>query len=246
MTCRTARVLLAEAALAAPGGGLPPALAAHLAGCPTCTAELAALRATVAALDAARPVVAARADVWARLVPALDAVDAARERRRTWFPFAAHPFRLAAAAATVLLAAAVALIATRERPAAPLEATAATAAAPLDTRLAEYLRRSTPLLVALANRDEAASAAAIDAVAERRLARELAGDGRALAADLRDARRTRDTALIGDIVVLCMQLGNTPGSRYRAGVALARAGIERRDLLFALSVQELRRPGTTV
>jgi hypothetical protein len=246
MTCRTALDLLAEAALAAPGSELPAGLAEHLEHCPACAAELAAPRATVAALDAARPVVAAQADVWARLVPALDAVDAARARRRAWLPFAVPPLRLAAKAATVLLAAAGALIATRERPTAPPVATAAAAAAPLDTRLAEYLQRSTPLLVALANRDEAASAAAFDAVAERRLARELAGDGRALAAELRDARRARDTQLVGEIVVLCMQIGNTPGNRYRASVALAREGIERRDLLFALSVQELRRSGATV
>ena len=246
MTCRTATDLLADAALAAPGATLPAGLADHLEQCPACAAELAALRATVALLDGARPAPAARSDAWARLAPALDAIDAERERRRVWWPFAVRPLRVAAAAATLAVAAVAVLVATREHPVVTPATTAITAAAPLDTRLELYLRRSQPLLVALANRDAEASAAAFDAVAERRLARELARDGRALATELRGARRTRDTALVGDIVVLCMQLGNTPGNRYRASVALAREGIEQRDLLFALSVQELRRSGATV
>ena len=243
MRCRSAIEELAAAALAAPGSELPAGLANHLEHCPACAAELTAMRATLDLLDRARPASAARPDAWARLVPALNAIDAERDRRRSWWPFAVAPLRLAAAAATLLLAVAAALLVTRERATAPPAAPVLAAAAPLDARLEIYLQRSTPLLVALANRDADASAAAFDAVAERRLARELARDGRALAAELRGARRTRDTALIGDIVVLCMQLGNTPGSRYRASVALAREGIERRGLLFALSVQELRRPG---
>jgi len=246
VSCREHHERLAEAALAAPAAELPAALAAHLERCPACAAELAALRATVAAVAAARPAAAARPDPWARLVPALDAVDAARARRRAWWPFAAPPLRVAAALATLVVAAGAAVIALRGRPAPPAAATATAAAAPLDARLDAYLQRSTPLLVALANRDATASAAAFDAVAERRLARALARDGRALAAELRDARRTRETALVGDIVVLCMQLGNSPGNRYRASVALAREGIERRGLLFALSAQELRRSGRTV
>jgi len=242
MSCRAVRPLLAEAALASPDAATPAELARHLEHCPACTAELAALRAAVTVLDTARPLPRPPSDVWARLAPALDAADAARAQRLAWWRLAPLPVRLAAAAVLAVAVASTTMLLTRRQ--APAPESQAAAAAPLDEEVRRYLERATPLLVALANRDAGASPAAFDAVAERRAARALAEDGRALAAALREARHARDGALVSDIVVLCMQLGNSSGARYGASVALARDGIARRDLLFALSVRELRRAET--
>ncbi len=245
MSCRRFRPLLAEAALDALRPEAAHDLAAHLERCEECAAELAGIRAALALVDRSRPQPAPRTDVWARLEPALDAIEAERQRVPWWRVLTAHPARLALAAAALLLAGGLGLLVALHHPSAPANIAPAGAetGASVEERLEGYLQRSTPLLVALANRDAGAAAEAFDGAAERRLARALARDGHALAGDLRQARRSRDTALVGDLVVLFMQIGNTPGERYRSTVALARETIARQELLFALSVQELRRAG---
>ncbi|RMH03941.1 MAG: zf-HC2 domain-containing protein, partial [Planctomycetota bacterium] len=86
VNCRTALRLLPLHA----GGDLSAARVAdlelHLAGCPTCAAELAVWMRLRGVLAAAAPGPGeAAAGLWGALEPRLDAVDASRRLRRPWY-----------------------------------------------------------------------------------------------------------------------------------------------------------------
>lgn len=81
LTCRRAEELLAAATVAPLPARQARQLAAHLAGCPACRAEQAALERTVGLLAEA-PLPAGRPDLWAAVAARLDAERAPAPARR--------------------------------------------------------------------------------------------------------------------------------------------------------------------
>lgn len=232
--CRKWRGRLVEAVY----GELDPArrraLDDHLAACPRCADELAALEATAAQVAAALPP-RPRIDAWSRLRPALDARD---EKPRP--ALLRLPYPAAAALATALVVAGVGLGVLLRPPLPPPEATAAASAVDVDAELARYLERATPLLLAIANRG-GASAASFDPAVERQLAARLADDAAALRRELAAAGTRRRAALVGDLEVVFLQIANLPEGEYAGGIEMVRTTIDDRALLFQLSVEEMRR-----
>ncbi len=245
MRCHTARGLLAEALAGELGAVRRDEVAAHTASCPDCAAEHAALEATLALLAESRPAASRRGDVWARLEPALDAIDAERAARAGRWSLRWPVLVPVTAAAIVLLSVALGVWLTMDdSPVAPQPRLARRGDDVLETRVVRYVERAKPLLYSLANRDAAGtSLAAFDLAAERRLARELALEGRTLGPALASAGLRHERALVGDLEVVFMHVANTPERRYRSGLGLVQDTITRRAILLEVGLQDLRRAG---
>lgn len=247
MRCGAARALLAESLAGELDAARRDELAVHTARCAGCAAERASLEATLALLAENRPPVPPRTDPWARLEPALDAVDAERVARAARWSLRWPVLVSLAAAAIVLLSVALGVWLTiDDSPVAPQPrlARAGDGDGVLETRVVRYVERAKPLLYSLANRDAAgASLAAFDLPAERRLARELAREGRTLGPALASAGLRHERALVGDLEVVFMHVANTPERRYRSGLGLVQDTITRRAILLEVGLQDLRRAG---
>ncbi len=255
MRCRECRDLFAESLFASD----PQRVAAkrqavedHLAECRSCAKELSGLISTdeLLARHGHRRALPSRvAFVWSRLAPHLDEIDAAPGKRWTSL-FAIPSLRLAAAAAAGLVAI-VGLWLASSQPSQPsqslpapqavvIPATVVEPEALLDEQLDRYLRRTKPLLLALANREPGAPVA-FDSAFEQDLAARLAHEGAQLRHALGDVHQRREKALVGSLQVLFMQAANLPANDYPSGLPLLRASIEQKSLLFKLGLYELRR-----
>ncbi len=111
-----------------------------------------------------------------------------------------------------------------------------------DRRLSEYFKRSKTLLVGVSNIDPA-EGQSIDLGAERRISRSLLQEARYLRTGPVDPRAYR---LLRDLDQIMIGLANSDaGSAYPA-VDMIRNGIENKNLLFKLRMQETRQYRTPV
>ncbi|HAZ64294.1 MAG TPA: hypothetical protein DCZ72_11885 [Armatimonadetes bacterium] len=102
LTCRRAEQLLAAATVAPLSVRQARQLAAHLAGCPACRAEQAALERTVGLLAEA-PLPAGRPDLWDAIAARLDAAHAPARRAPLRLGWALGGFGALVATAALLL-----------------------------------------------------------------------------------------------------------------------------------------------
>jgi len=231
MTCRRYQDQMAERLAGAAAADAD--FDAHLARCADCATEYRELQETLALAARERPPVDPGPrlnEFWARLEPALDEVDRERTRRRGW----GWPVWGALAAAAVLALALIGLNRGTETPPEPAEPA-------VDDRLTAFFDRAEPFLlslvnVAVAEDDELlGETVARDRVHAARLADE--------AGALQDALQTAPLGqrhLLGDIELLMLQVANLRESDYPSGVALVRNFMDRRIILFKLSLIESR------
>ena len=236
--CRSWRDHLVEAVFGELEGERRRDFEAHLETCPACRSELEGFEATTARIAEAMPPRPRTGDVdlWHRIAPELDAPERPPRPRGLVLGYGA-----AAALATVLLAVGLGLgfwLKTPTTSPAPIAAVEDSAS---DVELARFLERSTPLLLAVANRRfGGAELASFDPAVERRLAERLAADAGELALKLDDTGRRRQADLLRDLEVVFLQLANLPEREYRHGIEMVQSTIEDRALLFQLSVEEMR------
>ncbi len=246
--CRKWRDPLVEAVFGELTGQRRRDFETHLAACEGCRAQLAAFEKTTTQVRAAMPPRPGdgELDLWRRLSPELDTIDSARQVRSRGLRLG-YPAAAALAAALLMLGLGLGLFVR-----APIEVATSPAVAGHRTTAAEvgfarFLERSTPLLLAVANRQVGGTASAntatvsYDTATERRLAERLAGDAATLADDLEDQGFERQADLLRDLEVVFLQLSNLPEQQYRHGLAMVQATLESRALLFQLSVEEMRR-----
>ncbi|MEM6797114.1 MAG: zf-HC2 domain-containing protein [Acidobacteriota bacterium] len=248
--CRAWRSHLVEAVYEEISGARRQELDRHLERCAGCRRELAELRAVSRRMAAAaEELQSAEVDLWSRLAPRLDAPE-----RHPWFTLRPATVALLAAALFAVGVGVGLLLRPQQAPTiargtdpSGSAQLASAERADLDEEFARYLERSTPLLLAVANRsvpaapDGGAAAAGLDAALERRAASRLAQEGESLAARLEADGRSRQAQLTAEIGTLFLQLSNLSSLEYQRGLAMVQATMEKRALLFQLSVEEIRR-----
>ena len=244
--CRKWRDHLVEAVCGELAGQRRRELETHLESCSRCRAQLAGFERATARVAAAlppRPRPGA-IDLWPRIAAALDEED----RRRSSPASQPRPLVLGYGAAAAFAGALLLLglgLGVWLRAPAPVPAPGPDIAGAdnhPEAGFARFLERSTPLLLAVANRRLGGpEAASFDAAAERRLAESLAKEALDLAAALEDAGLRRQAALLRELEIVFLQLSNLPEPQYRHGLAMVQATLESRALLFQLSVEEMRR-----
>ncbi len=207
----------------------------HLAGCGECAREFRELRETIALATREKPRIDTESrlrDFWPKLEPALDQVDRERRRRRGW---------VRPAWAALAAAAALALLFTpalrwdgpnRTKPEDPASA--------VDARMTAYLDRVEPFLLSLVNVTIAEDDEQLDETIadERARAARLADEATALQTTLAHTAPLSQRHLLGDIELLLLQVANLRESEYRHGLEMVRAFMERRIILFKLSLLE--------
>ena len=240
MSCSQWRDLLLDAAC----GELPVEsrqdLDSHLATCPACVAELADLKATLGTVAAAMPARPApgELDAWPRVAAVLD-----RPRRGSRLTLG---YPLAAVAACALLALGIGLGRWLQPTPSPHDGIVAGSPDSPAAEVSEYsrfLERATPLLLAVANRGNGATAnlVSFDAGTEQALAAALAAEARELGETLAVEGRSREAKLVENLEIVFLQMANAPQDDYTGSLDLVQTTIEQRAILFQLTVEEMRR-----
>ena len=220
----------------------------HLATCPRCSAQLAGFEATAERFAAAlpNPRSAGGIDTWRHIAPEIEAIDRRRRTTRRGGPGLGglrldYPAAASSAAGLLLLGLALGFL-VRAPDGSPKPSPVGAQQVEVELGFARFLERSTPLLLAIANRRVGgAELASFDPAAERLLADRLAVEAADLAAELDEQGLRRQADLLSDLEVVFLQLANLPEQQYSNGLAMVQATLESRALLFQLSVEEMRR-----
>jgi hypothetical protein len=240
-------------------GDAPPAEAerilAHTTMCPSCAADLEAIREVIAAFPrpATPPSTARDEAFWKALANEVEgtlgsALPAPRSlpsilRNAVDAFVSVNRVRLLAGAGTLALATAVILLLWRETPvpngsASPPEPVPAHIVAGIPVqeaslRMNNYLKKSRVLLVGITNMKT--DGPGMDLSAERKQSRALLHEARFLRAQALDARSAK---LIGDLDRILIELANIEERDDLPDVELIRTGIRRENLLFKIRMTE--------
>lgn len=144
---------------------------------------------------------------------------------RTFFPSSVEPARLTKAAAPGGHSA------LETRPASPL----------LAERASRYLRRSRVLLLAVVNSDpRAGESFSLNLPLQKKVSNELAGEAAVLRKELGSSDR-RLERLVSDLEMILLQIANLKSDSDVSAVEIIKAGVESRDILFKINLNEVRR-----
>ena len=256
--CHAYEPLLAEHLFGELDSASRQRLAAHLAGCPACRAELAELEAAVE-VAAAAPRPEPDAAYW-RGYDARLAARLAREDRPAWparlaawwrqsIPAPAPAWHLQLAGAVALLVVGVGLGWLLFAPSAdesPRFAGVAPAmpveAAALEARTERYLERSKVLLLGLVNMEPgAAGDAPLDLSRRQAVARSLVAEADTLRGALSPKQYRALLALLDDLEVILVQIANLEAGYDVPAIEMVQRGVERRGLLLKIDLTALSR-----
>jgi len=236
-------------------GDAPPAVTervhAHAAVCPSCAADMEAIRAAVAAFPrpALSPSDARDAAFWTvlaneiegaiRSAPPAPRALSARLRDGMDLFVSVNRSRLLAATGALALASAALLLLWREAPAPEnsarvAETAPANIALPVASiRMNDYLKKSRVLLVGITNMKT--EGPDMDLSAERKQSRALIHEARYLRTQRLDARSAK---LIGDLDRILIELANVEERDDLPDVEVIRTGIRKENLLFKIRMTE--------
>lgn len=117
----------------------------------------------------------------------------------------------------------------------------AATAAPLSLRASRYLKRSRVLLLAIVNADlQTEEFFSLSLPLQKRTSEQLVSEAAALKKDLGSADR-RLERLVTDLETILLQIANLRPEPDAAAVEFIREGIETRDILFKINLNEARR-----
>ena len=117
----------------------------------------------------------------------------------------------------------------------------ASSAGDLALRTSRYFERSKVILLALVNFDPGKKDVdGLHLPRQREVSNELVKEASALKGDLKKAKQRQLEKLVGDLEVILMQIANLKSEVDLPTVEIIKAGVERRDLLFKISLSEMR------
>ncbi|HSA96690.1 MAG TPA: zf-HC2 domain-containing protein [Acidobacteriota bacterium] len=236
--CRVCRGLIPEAIYGDLEAGSREKLDRHLARCPECACLFADLAATVRKFDV-RTAPAAPPEFWERLEKRM-AAEAPRPSRAVLVP------RWACGLAGAVVILALGIFIGREltrRTAQPVVATRAVSqgAAPVTLRAAHYLKRSRVLILAVVNADLATEDPfGLNLPLQKKTSEALMIEAAALKKELGGTDR-RLERLLSDLEMILLQIANLKPDPDSADIDVIRAGVESRDILFKIQLDEARR-----
>lgn len=250
LSCEACELLLADALYNELNHRDEQRLNQHVDDCPTCRAlyqELQASRAVLqdAGLDSAytqrrddKPTGSDMEDLWAKLQPELDAVDAARLRQlpqRHWTPYLTGA--LAMAASLLLFLFVFDLSIETGEPTPPQIAEAPTQMPAISPELMNYLAKAETMLLLVAN----AESDNVSVVPIRQTAaREMAVEAGYLTTTTNPAISAGQSRLLKDIEFMLMQIANLDEANMADGVRLLQQYIEDNSVFFKIRLLEMR------
>ena len=114
----------------------------------------------------------------------------------------------------------------------------------LEARTQDYLERSKILLVGLVNADtETPVQSNMTFGKQREVSRELVHESRELTAALSEPSQQRLRRLISDLELILIQIADIEEQNDSPAIELVKSGLERRNVLFKINLEELQRPG---
>jgi hypothetical protein len=266
--CAEYRDRLIEAYYGELGPGDREELDRHVASCPECAAEFAALRSTLGLMDGRErtdPGAEFWNGYWDRLSRRMlwESIDEDRRPslvRRFLRSLAALPrwsYQAAGAAALLLIGIFIGgrLIAP---PGAPVRETAASVAAgSADARAAavvqagNFVERSKILLLGLVNAGPAGTddPYGLDLDGKKAMSRNLAAEAPALRRALAGREQKRLRALVAELEVIMMQIANLESGQDVEGVELVKQGVDARGIFLKIDLDRMgrdARPAVTV
>jgi hypothetical protein len=226
----------------------------HLAGCPKCARRYADLAATVRKFEA-RPAPDAPPEFWDGYWESLERRMAAEAESDGAVP-AAVPSRprrafflrrwaYGAAGAAIILAVGIFIgreIGRRPGPTAVATRAVPRLSEPLALRAAHHLKRSRMLILAVVNTDPGTGdTLGLNLPLQKRTSEALVVEAAALKKEIGGADR-RLERLLSDLEIILLQIANLEPAPDTADIEVIRAGVENRDLLFKIRLNEVLRP----
>lgn len=118
----------------------------------------------------------------------------------------------------------------------------ASSAGDLSLRTSRYFERSKVILLALVNFDpEKKDVYGLNLSRQKEVSTELVKEASALKGDLKNAKQRKLEKLVGDLEMILMQIANLKSEYDLPTVEIIKAGVERKDVLFKISLSEMRR-----
>jgi hypothetical protein len=109
-------------------------------------------------------------------------------------------------------------------------------------RTSRYLERSKVILLALVNFDpEKQDVYGLNLPRQKEVSNELVKEASALKSDLKNAKERQLEKLVGDLEMILMQIANLKSGYDLPTVEIIKAGVEQNDVLFKISLNEMRR-----
>lgn len=112
----------------------------------------------------------------------------------------------------------------------------------LDSRVGDYLEQSRVLIIGLMNTDTKPPDGSKSLfVREREISRSLARESEDLSSKLNDPSQRRLKELVSDLQVILVQIANLEANHNTSGIEIVKGGIEHRDILFKINLEEIQR-----
>jgi hypothetical protein len=116
--------------------------------------------------------------------------------------------------------------------------------ASLEARTQDYLERSKILLVGLVNADpETPELSNLTFGKQREVSKKLVRESRELTAALNEPSQQRLRRLISDLELILIQIADIEAQDDSPAIELVKSGLERRNILLKINMEELQRPG---
>lgn len=242
LTCEACQLLIADALYGALNPKQTQSMQDHLLGCEQCQSNFSQLQAIADGLGQLGigsgnfddiPERAALDQLWDKLQPDLDRIDAERFRELP----KRHSRKLVAgwlalAASVVLAITLLPLLSTDETPASPIAANNL-----ISPELMNYLTRAEVMLLLVAN----AETQSVSAVPIRQtFARNLAEEAKVLNTTMQDNINSGQSRLLKDIEFLLLQIANLDETNMEDGVNLLQQYLEDNSVLFKIRLLEMR------
>jgi hypothetical protein len=134
------------------------------------------------------------------------------------------------------------IIVGRQAPAGAPVVLPASSAGDLTLRTSRYFERSKVILLALVNFDpEKQDVYGLNLPKQKEVSNQLVKEASALKSDLKNAKERKLEKLVGDLEVILMQIANLKSENDLPTVEIIKAGVENKDVLFKISLNEMRR-----
>jgi hypothetical protein len=130
----------------------------------------------------------------------------------------------------------------RQAPASASVVLPASGTGDLTFRTSRYLERSKVILLALVNFDpQKKDVYGLNLPRQKEVSSELVKEASALKGELKNAKERQLEKLVGDLEVILMQIANLKSEYDLPTVEIIKAGAEDKDVLFKISLSEMRR-----
>ena len=241
LSCETSQQLIADALYVDGPDSMPADLKTHLEQCESCRLEFEHLQKACSELDSSGlgqdsfadiPERASLADLFEKLSPELDRIDAERYRQLQQRSLSPWNMALGAIAASLIIFVTGFVFLSSN----PTQPDTITVSAGISPELMSYLDKAQIMLMQVANTEQEAP----DLPIQRTTARDLAIEANFLTEMDNSPFASGERKLLRDIEFMLLQIANLDSSNMDQGVALLQSFLEENSILFRIRLLEMR------